>query len=377
MKTIDLDNAATTPLRPEALQAMLPHMTTVQGNPSSIHDAGALAKRAINAARRTIAGVIKADPSDIRFTSGGTEATNWALKGLFYSNPSKRVILTTKIEHHATLHTCDFLKSQGASIRTIPVDDDGMIDIVALKQMITDDVLAISIILANNEIGTIQDIKSIGRLAKAKGVTLHVDAVQAPGNIALDVSESGIDLLTLSAHKFNGPKGIGILYVKRDTEITPLIHGGAQESRMRAGTENVAGIVGMATALRLAEDERDTKSTRLRHLSTELLEMVRDAYPDVRLNGPEIGPGRLPGHLSLSFPELSGFELAYELNKRGVHVSTGSACSASSMTPSHVLLAINVPDDLINGTIRISMGRLTEEDDIREAFLRLKDSTGS
>jgi cysteine desulfurase len=377
MKTIDLDNAATTPLRPEALQAMLPHMTTVQGNPSSIHDAGALAKRAINAARRTIAGVIKADPSDIRFTSGGTEATNWALKGLFYSNPSKRVILTTKIEHHATLHTCDFLKSQGASIRTIPVDDDGMIDIVALKQMITDDVLAISIILANNEIGTIQDIKSIGRLAKAKGVTLHVDAVQAPGNIALDVSESGIDLLTLSAHKFNGPKGIGILYVKRDTEITPLIHGGAQESRMRAGTENVAGIVGMATALRLAEDERDTKSTRLRHLSTELLEMVRDAFPNVRLNGPQVGPDRLPGHLSLSFPELSGFELAYELNKRGVHVSTGSACSASSMTPSHVLLAINVPDDLINGTIRISMGRLTEEDDIREAFLRLKDSTGS
>jgi cysteine desulfurase len=243
--------------------------------------------------------------------------------------------------------------------------------------MITDDVLAISIILANNEIGTIQDIKSIGRLAKAKGVTLHIDAVQAPGNIALDVSETNIDLMTLSAHKFNGPKGIGILYVKKGTRITPLIHGGAQESRMRAGTENVAGIVGMATALRLAEDEREKKSKRLRHLSTELLAMIRDAYPDVRLNGPEIGPGRLPGHLSLSFPDLVGFELAYALNKRGVHVSTGSACSASSMTPSHVLLAINVPDDLINGTIRISMGRLTEEDDIREAFLRLKDSTGS
>lgn len=377
MKTIYLDHSATTPMRPEVIDAMRHYQDDAYGNPSSLYDIGAYAKRAINKARKDIASLIGADPMTVFFTSGGTESTNWAIKGLVFSNPDKPEIITTPIEHHATHHTCDFLTSLQRRTVLIPVDHEGFVDIKTLEQRINNQTLMVSIIHANNEVGTIQHLDAIASITRKHHVYLHVDAVQSLGHIPLDVTKTAIDLLTLSAHKFYGPKGIGILYVRKGLALTPLIHGGAQEMKHRAGTENVPAIVGMAKAMELAITDMDQQTRRLRALSEFFYSRIKDRYPAVRLNGPAIGTDRLPGHLSLSFPHINGFALAYQLNRRGVFISTGSACSAYEMKPSHVLRAINVPESVISGTIRITLGRTTTEDDLIVALDKLADAMDS
>jgi cysteine desulfurase len=358
-----MDNAATTPTKKEVLAEMLPYFSEKYGNPSSIYSLGGQSKNAIEKAREQVATVLGAKSKEIYFTSGGSEADNWAIKGIAFANRHKgNHIITSKIEHHAVLHTCEFLERQGFRITYLDVDEYGVVDIEQLKSSITDETILISIMFANNEIGTIQPIKEIGEIAKEKGIYFHTDAVQAIGNIKIDVNELNIDLLSLSAHKFYGPKGIGALYIRQGVKLDNLIEGGAQEKNKRAGTENVPGIVGLGKAIELAYEKLDEHNKKLISLRERLIKGVFDNIEDVRLNGHPTN--RLPGNTNFCFKYIEGESLLLSLDMEGVAGSSGSACTSGSLDPSHVLLAIGLPHEIAHGSLRLTLGDFNTEEEV-------------
>ncbi|MBN2605437.1 MAG: cysteine desulfurase [Bacilli bacterium] len=362
-----LDNASTTGVSKEVLEAMLPYFQDDFGNPSSLHDKGIQVRKVINQSRSTIADLLHCDKSEIYFTSGGTESINWAIKGIAFQDTEKYEIITTPIEHHATLNTCEFLEKMGYVITYAQVDEKGFIDLDNLASLINPGTLLVSVIMANNEIGTIQNIEEISKLCQTYNTYLHVDAVQAVSHIEIDLRKLNVDLLSISGHKFHAPKGIGVLYIKNGTNIQNLIHGGQQELNHRAGTENVPYIVGITKAMEIGIKKIDMYNERLYNYSQVLLAELDDAGIKYHLNGPEIGVHRLPGNLNLSFKGIDGPVLTYLLNKRGIYVSNGSACDSKSIEVSHVIKAINVNPDYINSTIRISIGSETTLEQITYA----------
>jgi len=363
MRRVYLDNAATSPVRREVVEAMLPHFSETMGNASSLHMFGQRAKRALEKARQSVASALGADLKEIYFTSGGTESNNLAIKGVARVNSDRgRHLITSAIEHHAVLNTFRHLETEGYQVTYLPVDDQGIVDLNALEHSIRDDTILISIMLANNEVGTIEPLFEIAAFARRKGIPLHTDAVQAVGKMPVSVDDLGVNLLSLTAHKFYGPKGAGALYVGHGTRIAPLLHGGHQERTMRPGTENIPGIVGLATALDLACHDLDSEWARLAGLRNRLENGIRGRIQDIHLNGhPE---SRLPNILNMSFARAEGESLLLALDLRGIAVSTGSACAAGSTEPSHVLQAMGVDSLLAQGSLRFSLGRDNDEDDI-------------
>lgn len=362
-KRVYLDYSATTPVKKEVLDEMYPYFNEKFGNASSIYSFGREAKKEMNVSREQIAKLIGAQKEEIYFTAGGSEADNWAIKGIAYANKNKgNHIITTKIEHHAVLHTCEYLEKDGFEVTYLDVDEYGMIKLEDLKNAITDKTILITIMFANNEIGTIQPIKEIGQIAKEKNIYFHTDAVQAIGNVEIDVDELNIDLLSMSAHKIYGPKGIGVLYIRKRVKIHPIVHGGAQERKKRAGTENVAGIVGFGKAAQLAMDHMDEHVKRLQKLRDKLKKGIMDNIEYVKLNGhPE---KRLPGNLNISFEFIEGEALLLSLDMMGVAGSSGSACTSGSLDPSHVLMAIGLPHEIAHGSLRLTIGDFTTEEDV-------------
>jgi len=358
-----MDHAATTFVKEEVLQEMLPFFTEKYGNASSIYALGRESKKAIEEAREKVAEVFNCDAREIFFTGSGTEADNWAIKGVAYANRSRgNHIITTTIEHHAVLHTCQYLEKEGFEVTYLPVDEYGMVSVEQLKEAITDKTILISVMFANNEIGTIQPIEEIGKIAKERGIYFHTDAVQAVGNIDIDVKKYNIDLLSFSAHKFYGPKGIGALYVRKGVKMNNFIQGGAQERGRRAGTENVAGIVGLAKALELATKDIDSHNKKLIALRDRLINEVLEKIPYTRLNGHP--KKRLPGNVNFSFEFIEGESLLLMLDMKGIAASSGSACTSGSLDPSHVLLAIGLPHEIAHGSLRLSLGDDNTEEDI-------------
>lgn len=348
------DHAATTMLSPAACEAMLPWLQDKYGNPSTLYSLAREPRKAVASARETIAACIGARPEEIYFTSGGTEADNWALTGRAFREPGQRGhFITSSIEHHAILRTCDFLKRMGYDVDFLPVDQHGLILSDTLDNYLRSETMLVSIMLANNEIGTIEPIKELTEVAHRHGCLFHTDAVQAVGHILLNVKDLGVDMLSASAHKFNGPKGTGFLYVRDGVTIEPLLHGGAQENRRRAGTENVAGIVGMATALQEHIEQLGQEAAYLQKLADLLLKALRNTGLDFIVNG---GDNRIPGSLSLSFRGAEGEMLLHRLDLMGTAVATGSACDSKNTVLSHVIRAIGVPDAYAYGTIRITLG---------------------
>lgn len=364
MNQIYLDHAATTKLRKEVLDTMLPFLTEQYGNPSSIYTLGREAKKAIDFAREQVAKALNAKPNEIYFTGSGTESDNWALKGISYANKEKgKHIITSNIEHHAVLHTCEFLHKEGFEITYVPVDSDGIVDLEEFKKAIRPDTILISIMLANNEIGTIQPIKEISQIAKQHGIYLHTDAVQAVGNILVDVNDLGVDLLSLSGHKIYGPKGVGVLYIKSGTKISPFINGGGQERGRRAGTENVANIVGIGKAIELATKNISQYSANLQELRDITIQGILEEIPHTRLNGhPE---KRLPGNVNISFEYIEGESILLMLDSKGIAASSGSACTSGSLDPSHVLLAIGLPHEIAHGSLRLTFGEENTKEDVK------------
>lgn len=348
------DHAATTAMCQAAYEAMLPWLQNKYGNPSTLYSLAREPHKAVTSARETIAACIGARPEEIYFTSGGTEADNWALMGTVFREPDRRShIITSSIEHHAILHTCDFLKCLGYDVDFLPVNQHGLISAETLDNYLRSETMLVSIMLANNEIGTIEPIKELAEVAHQHGCLFHTDAVQAVGHILLDVKDLGVDMLSASAHKFNGPKGIGFLYIRDGVPIEPLLHGGAQENNRRAGTENVAGIVGMATALQEHIENLGQEAAYLQKLADLLLKALRNTDLDFIVNG---GDNRIPGSLSLSFRGAEGEMLLHRLDLMGTAVATGSACDSKNTVLSHVIRAIGIPDMYANGTIRITFG---------------------
>lgn len=361
-KLVYADHAATTPLSPKARDAMKPYFSLRFGNPSSLYAFGQEARTDLEQARAVIARCIGAQPGEVLFTSGGTEGDNWALKGAAELRKSRgKHIITTAIEHHAVLHTAQFLEKQGFEVTYLPVDQLGRVDPEQVKAAIRPDTILISVMAANNEIGTIEPIAAIGAIAKEAGVLFHVDAVQAVGHIPVDVQEWNCDLLTFSAHKFYGPRGIGGLYMRRGVRLPPLIHGGGQEKGLRSGTENVAGAVGMAAALQEAVGEMAAEAQRLIALRDKLLDGL-SRLSCTKVTGDR--ENRLPGTASLVFEGVEGEALLLHLDARGIRASSGSACSSASLDPSHVLLAIGLPHEVAHGSLRLSLGRETTEADV-------------
>jgi cysteine desulfurase len=362
-KYIYMDNAATTPIKREVLEAMMPYFTDKYGNPSSIYSIGGQSRNAIERAREKVSKVFNAKPQEIFFTSCGSESDNWAIKGIAYANRKRgNHIITSKIEHHAVLHTCQYLEKQGFKVTYLDVDEYGFINLDQLKESIRDDTILISIMFANNEIGTIQPIAEIGKIAKEKGIYFHTDAVQAIGNIKIDVNELNIDLLSLSAHKFYGPKGIGALYIRQGVKIDPLISGGAQERNRRAGTENVPYIVGLGKAIELAYKNIDEHNEKLTKLRKRLIKGIFDNIDYVRLNGDE--EKRLPGNANFCFRFIEGESILLSLDMEGIAGSSGSACTSGSLDPSHVLLAIGLPHEIAHGSLRLTLGDFNTEEDV-------------
>ena len=362
-KIIYFDNAATTPVRPAVLKVMQPYFSEQYGNPSSIYDLGEQSKAAIKRAREQVARTLGADTEEIFFTGSGTEADNWALKGIAFANKIKgRHIITTSIEHHAVLNATQFLEEEGFKITYLPVDEFGVVKLDELKKAIRKDTILISVMFANNEIGTIEPIKEIGKIAKQKNIYFHSDAVQAIGHIPIDVEELGVDLLSLSAHKFNGPKGVGCLYIKNGTKIDPFIHGGGQERKMRAGTENVAGIVGLGKAIEIATRDIKKKNKYLISLRERALKGIIKKIPEVLLNGHR--KERLPGNLNIGFKYIEGESILLLLNQEGICASTGSACTSGSLEPSHVLLAIGASPEDAHGSLRLSFSETNTAEEI-------------
>lgn len=362
-RTVYLDHSATTYVRKEVLDTMVPYFTDHFGNPSSIYHIAGDSRKAIDTARAQVAKALGAGPEEIYFTSGGSESDNWAIKGIASANVKKgNHIITTKIEHHAVLHTCQFLEKNGFSVTYLPVDKYGLVDPAELERAITDKTILISIMYANNEIGTIEPIAELGAIARKHKVPFHTDAVQAIGNVPIDVNTQNIDLLSLSAHKFYGPKGVGVLYIRKGTKIDNLIHGGGQERRRRAGTENIAGIVGCGKAIELATADIEGHNKRIRALRDRLLAGIQAAIPHTHLNGhPE---KRLSGNINISFEFIEGESMLLWLDDEGICASTGSACTSGSLEPSHVLLATGLPVEISHGSLRLTLGNVNTDADV-------------
>ncbi|MBA1336872.1 MAG: Cysteine desulfurase [Firmicutes bacterium] len=369
-RRVYLDNAATTPVHPKVLEEMLPYFTERFGNPSSIHSFGREAKQAIDKAREQVAKALGARTDEIFFTGSGTEADNWAIKGIAYANREKgNHIITTRIEHHAVLHTCEYLEQDGFEVTYLDVDEYGMVDTDKLKSAIKDTTILITVMFANNEIGTIQPVEEIGEIAKERGIYFHTDAVQAFGNVPIDVNKMNIDLLSMSGHKIMGPKGIGVLYIRKGVKIHNLIHGGAQERKRRAGTENLAYVVGLGKAVELAVENLDNHIHRLSGLRDRLIAGIMERIDFVKLNGhPE---KRLPNNVNVSIEFVEGESLLLSLDMAGIAASSGSACTSGSLDPSHVLLAIGLPHETAHGSLRFSLGDGTTEEDIEYVLEQL------
>lgn len=358
---IYLDNAATTKTAPEVVEAMLPYFTEYYGNPSAIYGLGSKAKTAINESRRAIAQVLGANAEEIYFTAGGSEADNWAIKAVAesYQNKGKHII-TSKIEHHAVLHTCEYLEKCGFEITYLNVDEDGVISLEELKAAIRPDTILISIMYANNEIGTIEPVAEIGQIAREHGVLFHTDAVQAFGQVPIDVDAMNIDLLSASGHKFHGPKGVGFLYIRKGLKLRSFIHGGAQERSRRAGTENVPAIVGMGVAARMAQEQMEAKAKKEMELRDYLIQRIESEIPYCYLNGHRTN--RLPNNVNISFLFIEGESLLIMLDMKGICASSGSACTSGSLDPSHVLLAIGRKHEEAHGSLRLTLS----EDNTKE-----------
>ncbi|GAA0177008.1 cysteine desulfurase NifS [Clostridium sediminicola] len=361
---IYMDYSATTYTKKEVLDEMVPYFTQSYGNPSSFYSFAYENKIAIEKARENVANVLNADKKEIYFTSGGSEADNWAIKGVAFSNKYKgNHIITTKIEHHAITNTCKFLEKNGFKVTYLDVDEIGMINLQQLKESITEETILVSIMFANNEIGTIQPIKEIGAICKERNVLFHTDAVQAVTHVPIDVNEMNIDMLSLAAHKFYGPKGVGVLYVKKGIKLENLIHGGGQEKGKRASTENVPGIVGLGKAIQLAHDDMENEKERLTVLREKLINELSYRIPYSKLNG-ATGENRLPGNVNISFVGVEGETLLLDLDDIGLNASTGSACASGDLSASHVLLAIGLSHGVAHGSLRLSLGELTTDKDI-------------
>ncbi len=363
MERIYLDYAATTPTDPDVLQAMLPYFSDVFGNPSSIHSYGQEAQGAIEEARAKVAKLIGARSEEIVFTSGGTESDNFAVKGAAYANEAKgNHIITSTIEHHAVMEPCKFLQKRGVSVTYLPVDEYGMVDPGDVKKALTDKTILISVMHANNEMGTIEPVAEIGKIAREAGVLFHSDAVQTVGHIPIDVNELGVDLLSMSAHKLYGPKGVGALYIRKGSRITTYMHGGEQEKRRRASTENVPGIVGFGKAAELALQDMSQEMTRLTKLRDRLIKGIMEQIENVCLNGhPQ---KRLPNNVNVSVDFVEGESMLLTLDMEGICASTGSACSSASLEPSYVLLAMGLSHEQAHSSLRFSLGKWTKEEDI-------------
>jgi len=367
MKRIYLDYAATTPTHPEVVKAMLPYFTDAFGNPSSIHSYGQEAKGAIEEVRVKVANLIGARDEEIIFTSGGTEADNFALKGVAYANESKgNHVITSCIEHHAVIETCKFLERRGFRITYLPVDEYGLVDPSDVKKAITNKTILISVMHANNEMGTVEPIAEIGGIAKEAGIYFHTDAVQTAGHMPVDVNELGVDLLSMSAHKLYGPKGVGALYIRKGTKLVPFMHGGEQERRRRASTENIPGIVGLGRAVELAQEEVSEEAERLTCLRDKLIDGLLERIDHICLNGHPIM--RLPNNVNISVDYVEGESMVLNLDLEGICVSTGSACSSSSLEPSHVLLALGLSHERAHGSLRFSLGKWTSEEEIEQVL---------
>jgi len=368
MARIYLDYAATTPVRPEVIDAMLPCLREDWGNPSSIHGHGQAARAAVEGARRQVAALIgAADPEEINFTGSGTEADNWALKGITFANRTRgNHIITNVIEHHAVLESCHFLEQQGLKVTYLPVDSNGLITPSAVKKALTPQTILVSIMHANNEVGTIQPLAEIGAITRAAGVYLHTDAVQTVGHIPVNVDKLKVDLLAISAHKLYGPKGIGALYIRQGVRIEPLIHGGGQEHGRRSGTENVPGIVGFGKAAELAVMELESEAGRITLLRDRLVQAILTTIPGTRLNGHPLK--RLSNNVNISFDFVEGEPICLNLDLAGISVATGSACSSENAAASSVLLAMGLTPVQARGAIRFSLGKWTTENDINKVM---------
>lgn len=361
-KMIYLDNAATTKTRPEVVEAMLPYFTESYGNPSSVYTFSAKSKEAVTKAREIIADSLGVKSNEIYFTAGGSEADNWALVAAAEAYEAKgKHIITSKIEHHAILHTCEYLEKRGYEVTYLDVDENGVVKLDELKKAIRPDTILISIMFANNEIGTIEPIKEIGAIAKEHGILFHTDAVQAYGHVPISAHEYNIDMLSASGHKINGPKGIGFLYIRKGVKIRSFIHGGAQERRRRAGTENVPGIVGFGKAVQLAMDEMEERTKKEVEMREYLMEKVLREVPFTRINGSRTS--RLPNNINFAFQFIEGESLLIKLDMAGICGSSGSACTSGSLDPSHVLLAIGLPHEIAHGSLRLT---LSEENTMEE-----------
>ena len=363
MKNVYMDYSATTYVKPEVLEEMMPYFTEKFGNPSSFYGISRETKRAIDTAREKVAKGLNCLPDEVYFTGGGSEADNWAIKGIASAHKNKgNHIITTKIEHHAVLHTCQYLEKNGFEVTYLDVDSEGFINLDDLKNAITDKTILVSIMFANNEIGTIQPVKEIGEICKEKKVFFHTDAVQAVGNVPIDVKEMNIDMLSLAGHKIYGPKGIGVLYIMKGIKIDNLIHGGAQEKNRRAGTENIASIVGLGKAMELATCNIEEHMEKMTSLRDRLIDGLL-TIPYTNLNGPR-GEKRLPGNVNVRFRFIEGESILLSLDFKGVCASSGSACTSGSLDPSHVLLAIGLPHELAHGSLRLTLGAGSTEEDV-------------
>lgn len=361
-KIIYMDNAATTPVKPEVLEAMLPYFTEKFGNPSSIYSISAENKKVITDAREVIGKTIGTTPENIYFTAGGSESDNWALKATAeaYADKGKHII-TTKIEHHAILHTCEYLEKRGFEVTYLDVDENGIVDLEQLKNAIRPDTILISVMFANNEIGTIEPIAEIGKIAKEHGVLFHTDAVQAYTQVPINVDEMNIDMMSVSGHKINGPKGIGFLYIRRGVKIRSFVHGGGQERARRAGTENVPGIVGLAKAAEIANGNMSERTAREIKVRDHMIKRIEKEIPYARLNGDRTR--RLPNNVNFSFRFIEGESMLIMLDGLGICASSGSACTSGSLDPSHVLLAIGLPHEIAHGSLRMTISDETTMED--------------
>ena len=364
-KLVYADNSATTRLKPEVLNEMMPYLTEEYGNPSSIYSMSHTPRKAIEEARAKVAAAIGAEPSEIIFTSGATESDNWAIKGAAHTAyEGKNHIISSKIEHHAVLHSLKALEKEGYRVTYLDVDEWGRVNPKDVAEAICEDTCLITIMYANNEIGTIEPIAEIGKIAKEKGIIFHTDAVQAIGNVEINVKEENIDMLSLSAHKFYGPKGVGALYIRKGVRLSPYMDGGAQERRKRAGTENTAGIVGLGKAIELACENIKEKAEKLSVLRDSLIKDIEERIPYVRLNGHRTE--RLAGNVNMCFRFIEGEALLLSLDLVGISASSGSACTSGSLDPSHVLLAIGLPHEIAHGSLRVSLGDFNTMDDVRD-----------
>lgn len=371
-KMIYLDNAATTRTAPEVVETMLPYFSEFYGNASTVYEFGQKSKEAISKARETIAGAIGAKENEIYFTGGGSESDNWVLKATAEAYKSKgRHIITSKIEHHAILHTCEWLEQNGFEVTYLDVDEFGVVKLEELKKAIRPDTILISIMFANNEIGTIEPVAEIGKIAKEHGILFHTDAVQAFGQVPIQVDELNIDMLSASAHKLNGPKGVGLLYIRKGIKIRSFVHGGAQERKRRAGTENVPGIVGFGKAVELALASMQERTQKECELRDYLMERVLREIPFTRVNGDRTN--RLPNNVNLCFQFVEGESLLIMLDMKGICGSSGSACTSGSLDPSHVLLAIGLPHEIAHGSLRLTLGSDTTREDMDTVVEAMKE----